>query len=87
MTMLLGRFDLDRVVYNLINQLQYNGTLPPIAEATQADKDYLSARTNAAVHREPLNTFEAPEDTRFDSDSTEDDEIIKSIVQALRLEA
>lgn len=86
MTMLLGRFDLDRVVYNLLNQLQYNGTLPPLSEVSQADKDYLSARVNAAVHREPLNTFEAPEDTRFDS-GTEDDEIIKSIVQALRLEA
>lgn len=86
MSMLLGRHDLDRVTYSLLNQLQYNGTLPPIAEASQADKDYLSARVNAAVHREPLNTFEAPEDTRFDS-GEEDDELIKSIVQALRLEA
>lgn len=86
MSMIIGRFDLDRVVYNLLNQLQYNGTLPVLSEASQADKDYLSARVNAAVHKEPLNTFEAPEDTRFDS-GEEDDELIKTIVQALRLEA
>jgi hypothetical protein len=86
MTMLLGRFDLDRVVYSLLNQLQYNGTLPRYDEAAQADKDYLSARVDAAVHREPLDIVVTPESTRFDT-GEEDNELIKTIVQALRLQA
>ena len=85
MSMLLGRNDLDRVTYNLLNQVQYNGTLPAFGELSQADRDYFSAQVQAAVGREPMNT-EVPEDSRFDS-GEEDSELIKTFVQSLRLQA